>query len=211
MKPSSARKIRLLIADDHLVVRMGLVAVLSFESDLEVVGEASTGDEAISLAKKLKPDVIVMDLMMPNTDGAQATAVIRRNNPRIKILILTSFGSSRELAEALAAGASGALLKTAEKNELIEAIRKVAAGQTTVTRSLTPTEQFGSTSPLLSARQDEILRLVAKGLTNQDIARILGISVDTVKTHLKSINLKLGTASRTEATTTALDAGFLRN
>ena len=198
------RKTRILLADDHLVVRMGIATIISFEPDLEVVAEADTGEEAVQFARERRPDVVVMDLMMPGMDGAEATAAIRREEPSAKILILTTFGTSDEMRRALDAGAMGGLLKSSSKDEIISAIRAVADGR----RVLSPEIEHGlgpsSDAPSLTTRQLEVLNLAAKGFTNHEIGEILGIGANGVKDHLKAIYGRLGVASRTEATSMAI-------
>ena len=198
-------KTRILLADDHLVVRMGIASIISFEPDLEVVAEADTGEEAVALARAHKPDVVVMDLMMPKLSGADATVAILQENPAVRVLILTTFGTSEDMRRALDAGAAGGLVKSSSQAEIIAAIRAVAAGQ----RVLSPEIEhaLGTTAepPLLSMRQLEVLNLAAKGFTNREIGEILGIGVNGVKAHLKVIYTRLGAASRTEATSLAIN------
>ena len=198
-------KTRILLADDHLVVRMGIASIISFEPDLEVVAEADTGEEAVALARTHKPDVVVMDLMMPKLNGADATVAILQENPAVRVLILTTFGTSEDMRRALDAGAAGGLVKSSSQAEIIAAIRAVAAGR----RVLSPEieHSLGTTSdpPLLSMRQLEVLNLAAKGFTNREIGDILGIGVNGVKAHLKLIYTRLGAASRTEATSIAIN------
>ena len=204
------RKTRILIADDHLVVRMGLAAIIGIERDMTVVGEACDGQAAVRLAATLKPDVIVMDLMMPKLGGADATETILRANPAAKILILTTFGTSDELRHALDAGAVGALVKDSAHGQLIAAIRHAASGERTISpeieRQLTASEQ----EPELTPRQSEILAYVAKGLNNREIAKQIGIGPDCVKAHLKTAFSRLSAASRSEAVAIALRKGLLR-
>lgn len=209
MKKNAPRKIRILLVDDHLVVRMGLAAVLSLEPDMDVVGEADSGVTAVSQALSLKPDVVVMDLLMPKLNGDQATARILAVAPNAKILILTSFGNADELKNALEAGAIGALPKTASQAEIIAAIRSAVTGSP-IADGLTPIPSANADSQsLLSERQTEILGLVARGFTNKDIADALHITLETVKDHLKKIFVQLGAASRTEASTIASDLGII--
>lgn len=197
-------RIRILLADDHAIVRMGLVSLLGMEDDLEVIAEACDGTEAIAQAKRLRPDVVIMDLMMPKTDGIAATAALKEALPDTKIVILTSFGSSDGITRALNGGASGALLKNAAENELVPAIRAVCAGKTFVSKEIR--EQIAADPPVtnLTKRQLEILESIVRGLSNADIARQLGISEITVKNHLTSIFARIGASSRTEAATIAL-------
>lgn len=196
--------IRVLLADDHLVVRMGLSAVISFERDMTVVAEASTGQEAVNLAQQHHPDVVVMDLMMPHMDGIEATRAILSKNPSAKILIITSYGASTELCSAIDAGAIGAIVKTSTQPQIISAIRATANGQRVVSPEIEYTLKSNEYRPQLSSRQIEILTLVSKGLTNQEIANMLGISIDTIKDHLKTIFAHLGAATRAEAASVAI-------
>lgn len=199
--------VRILLADDHLVVRMGIASILSFEPDFEIVGEAETGADAVRLAAELQPDIVLMDLMMPEMNGAEATRQILGNGggPRPRILVLTSFGTSQEVCQAIKAGASGALLKTSSREEIIAAVRGALAGETVVSPEIRPLLVAKESAPELSSRQLEVLNLVAKGFSNQDIARILGIGVNGVKDHLKAIFARLEVSSRTEAAAVARD------
>ena len=202
-------KIRVLLADDHLVVRMGLAAIISFEKDLKLVGEASDGEEAVRKAAELRPDVIVMDLMMPLLDGASATARIRAANPESKVLVLTTFGGSEEMKRALEAGAAGALVKGAQKKDLLSAIRRIAAGERVVSDEIARAIEM-LPSGELSERQIEVLRLAAKGLSNRDIAKVLGVSLDCIKEHLKLVFARFNAATRTEAVAIAVARGLVR-
>lgn len=204
------KKLRVLLADDHLVVRIGLSALIDKQADMSVIGEATDGAEAIELAGKLTPDVIVMDIMMPGTGGAEATIRIKREHPDVKILILTTFGSSPDVRRALDAGASGALSKDALQAELLNAIRRVANGECVIDKEIKSSLAVIPPASTLSARQIEVLRLVAKGFDNKEIARLLELSVDGVKKHLKVIFASLGAASRTEAVSIALNDGLLK-
>jgi DNA-binding NarL/FixJ family response regulator len=203
--PNTKTRTKILLADDHLIVRMGLSAVISFEPDLEVVAEADTGEDAVLLARTHKPDVVVMDLMMPNLDGASATARIVRENPSVRVLILTTFGLSEDMRRALAAGASGGLVKSSSQEKIITAIRAVAAGERVFSPEIKHALALESEPPILSMRQLEVLNLTAKGFTNKEIGDFLGIGVNGVKAHLKQINARLGATSRTEATTIAIN------
>lgn len=196
---SKKEKIRVLVADDHVVVRMGIASIISFERDLSVVGEAESGEEAVRLVRELKPDVTVMDLMMPKMGGAEAIAEIRRTDPEAKILVLTTFGASLEMKRAMDAGALGAVAKTSTPEKIISAIRAVAAGRRAVSREIEQGLRTVGDIPGLSARQLEILKLVAKGYSNPEVAGILDIGVDAVKDHLTNIYARLGVSSRAEA------------
>ena len=200
--------LRILIADDHMIVRMGLATLIGLEPGLSVVGEADNGEDAVARAKELRPDIVVMDLMMPGMDGAEATAEIRKALPETKVLLLTTFGAADGVRRALAAGASGALVKDTSHDQLLDAIRDIAAGRRVLSPEIAKTAK-DVPSVDLTDRQLEIVRLLVKGLTNQDIARIAGISLEGVKSHLKSIYQKLGVASRTEAASRALVEGLV--
>ena len=204
------KKIRIAIADDHSVVRMGLAALLKYERDMTVVGKASDGQEAVRLAQTEQPDVVIMDLMMPVLDGVAATARIRKECPNVRVLVLTTFGSSADVSRALAAGASGALMKDASNDELLEAIRTVAAGDEAVSPDIRSALPLPSDEPLLTRRQQEVLEYATRGLTNADIARIFGISTDAVKQHLSAVFAKLGAANRAEAIAIVLRRQLLK-
>ena len=203
-------KIRVLLADDHVIVRMGIASAISFEDDMVVVGEAGNGQKAVEMAGELLPDVVVMDLMMPRLNGTEATAAIMKDHPEIGILILTSFITSADLGGAIRAGARGALSKTSSQGEIIAAIRKVAAGEQVLAKSLEKDMALKRLTPELTGRQIEVLRLASRGFTNQDIANILGISPNSVKDHVKLIFQRLGVSKRSEAVAIALRDGLLK-
>ncbi len=210
MKTTETKRIRILLADDHLVVRTGLSALLGIEPDLEVVGEAADGEEAVRCAKALRPDVVIMDLMMPRMNGVAATTALRSELPDAKVLVLTTFGDSANVRRALDAGATSALIKDASRAELVGAIRRTAAGTRVVSREMRATVMLDEPPPALSPRHVEILALVAKGLNNRDIARVLGIGRDCVKAHLKTTFARLGVASRAEAVAIAIRRSLLK-
>ena len=209
-KTKMDNKTRILIADDHLVVRMGLAAIIGIEKDMTVVGEACDGREAVRLAATLRPDVIVMDLMMPKLGGTDATEAILKANPSAKILILTTFGTSDELRRALDAGAVGALVKDSAHGQLIDAIRHAASGELTIHPEILRQLKASEQKPELSPRQIEILTFVSKGLSNADIAEVIGIGRDCVKAHLKTAFSRLGASSRAEAVSIALKNRLLK-
>ena len=203
-------KITVLIADDHSIVRMGLASLLNAEPDIEVIGEAENGDVAVTKARELNPDVVVMDLVMPQKDGSTATAEILDEFPEIKILLLTTFGTSDGIARALAVGASGALMKNTDFNEFVSSIRIVAAGGKAVSKEI---EQLMADDPPvhdLTQRQKDILSSVVRGLTNADIAKQFTIRESSVKDHLTAIFTKLGAANRSEAISIALRKHLLK-
>lgn len=195
--------IRVLIADDHAVVRTGLDQLLSTEGDIELVGAAANGAEAVELAAQLRPDVVLMDLGMPVLDGAGATRRITAEVPSVRVVVLTSFADDRHIAEALDAGAIGYVLKHADPDELIGAVRAAAAGDAPLdpkaARVLLEARRNPSPRGRLSAREEEVLRLVAQGLANKLIARRLGISERTVKAHLTNVFAAIGVTDRTQA------------
>ena len=203
-------KIRILIADDHTIVRIGLKALVESEADIEVVGEAEDGKDAVKKTLELRPDVVIMDLVMPKLDGADATHEICAKLPDTKVLILTTFGTSDGIAHALEAGAHGALMKTTDDATIVAAIRDVARGRRFISQEVRrqlaldpPTEQF-------SPRQSEIMRSITKGLSNKEIASNLGIRIDSVEEHVKAILKKLGAANRAEAVAIALRKHLLK-
>lgn len=215
-----AAPIRVLIADDHPILRAGIAGVLSDEPDIEIVGEASDGDAAISQAASIRPDVVLMDLRMPRTDGVAATAAITSAETS-RVLILTTYESDDRIVAAIEAGAAGYLLKAAPHEEIIAGIRAVAAGQSALSPQLavrlvqrmrspavvgTPSARSGAA---LTDREREVLALVAKGFGNKQIAAELGIGAATVKTHLQRVFDKLQVTDRTRAVTLALEKGLL--
>lgn len=201
--------IDILLADDHQVVRMGLAAIIAAESDMHLVGEASDGAEAVARTKKLVPDVVLMDLMMPQMDGAKATAEILASNPNTKVLVLTTFGEAEEMMRAMDAGAAGALIKDTPRGELVAAIRAVAEGRKVVSPEIAHVLGNRPERPQLSPRQLEVLGYAAKGLTSKVIASKMGITADCVNGHLRAIFAHLKTTSRTEAVATAIRLGLI--
>ena len=194
-----SNKLKILIVDDHAIVRDGLAAILKFQKDMTVVGEADDGQAAILKAQELHPDIILMDLMMPNMNGADATAAIKRILPDTQILLLTSYGTSSDLSRAFKNGATGAITKSLPKEELLSAIRNVAAGMRIASPEIEQTLKEDATTPSLTPRQLEILHSLTRGLTNDDIAREFGLSKAGVKFHLLTIFRKLNVSNRTEA------------
>ena len=203
-------KIKILIADDHAVVRMGLSALFRAKGDLDVVGQARDGEEAVAEARRLKPDVVVLDLMMPKASGVEATDALRRAAPGVRILVLTSYATTDGIAQALKAGASGAILKNAETSELVEAIRRVAAGESYVSPEIQALMKSDPPVDALTCRQTEILHSLARGLTNKDIARQFGLSVRSVEEQVNHILERVGAANRAEAVAIALRKHLVR-
>ncbi|MBR3821992.1 MAG: response regulator transcription factor [Kiritimatiellae bacterium] len=202
--------IRVLIADDHTIVRIGLRTLLGAEKDIEVVGEAKNGEMAVKEALRLRPDVVIMDLMMPKMDGAEATAVLHEKLPETKVIILTTFGSSDGIAHAIESGAAGALMKTADDAALISTIRSVAGGKTVISPDIKRLLAEDPPIPVLTTRQTEVLQSMMRGLTNRDIAKQLGIRQDGVNEHVAAILAKIGAANRTEAVAIALRKHLLK-
>jgi len=205
----SESPIRVLVVDDHFVVRIGLVALVNTEPDLTVVGEADDGEQAITMYQKLQPDLVLMDLRMPGKSGPEATTQIRRLSDKARVLILSAFDGDEEIHGALAAGAQGYVLKSATGEELIPAIRAVAAGKRWIPQNVASRLKSRNLFEQLTARETSVLREVAKGLSNKELADTLGITEHTAKDHLKSILAKLRVADRTQAVTAALQRGII--
>ena len=203
-------KLKILIADDHALVRMGVSALISAQRDMTVVGQAKNGAEAVREALRLKPDIVIMDLMMPVKDGIAATAEIKAALPNTQVLILTTYTTSDGIAEAIDKGARGAVFKSDANDELLTAIHKVAAGKKFISPAIQ--RQFESDPPAdpLSPRQTDILKGIVDGKSNADIARELGISPTVVRDHTSVIFEKLGVTNRTEAVAVALRKQLLK-
>jgi NarL family two-component system response regulator LiaR len=208
--------IRVLVADDHAIVRRGICALLATEPDIEVVGEAQDGREAVAEAQRLRPDVVLMDLVMPCMDGLEATRHIAACQPEVRVLVLTSFSGDDKVFPAIKAGALGYLLKDSGPEELVQAIQQVYRGESslhpTVARrllhELSAHAGRGPGSDLLTERETEVLRLIAQGRSNREIAQQLAISEATVRTHVSNILNKLKLSSRTQAALYALREGL---
>ena len=199
-----------LIADDHAIVRMGLAALLEPEPGIRVIGEADDGDVAIRKAMRNKPDIVIMDIMMPVRDGISATQEIKSKLPHTRVLILTTSTVSDDLSRALEAGADGAITKSNANAQLLTAIRAIAAGKRWVSPEIE--KQIATDPPVqkLTERQEQVLSSIVRGLTNADIAHQLGIREDSVKEHLNLIFSKIGAANRAEAVAIALRRHLLR-
>jgi NarL family two-component system response regulator LiaR len=211
---SESKLIRVLLVDDHAVVRSGLGAFLLVYDDLELIGEAGGGEEAVRLCEKLQPDVVLMDLVMPGMDGAAATRVIRERWPHVQVVALTSFKEKDLVQGVLEAGAIGYMLKNVSADELADAIRAAHSGQSTLAPEaaqvlIQATREPPSPGHDLTPREQEVLALMVEGLNNPDIAERLVMSRSTVKFHVSNILSKLGVASRTEAVSLALQKNLV--
>ena len=214
----TADSIRILIADDHPIVRQGLAAVLDREKDLKVVGQAGNGDEAVSEAARLHPDVILMDLQMPVMDGVEAIQQIKQEDPDVGIIILTTYDTDENIFRGVEAGARAYLLKDSPPEEVLKAIRAVHRGESLIQLSVasrlldrfTQLSRASATEGGLSSREVEVLQLTAKGIVNKEIAAQLLIGESTVKTHLIHIFNKLGVKGRTEAVAEAARRGIIK-
>jgi DNA-binding NarL/FixJ family response regulator len=226
---------RLLIADDHPLAREGLRAMLAGEPDLEVIAEATDGEEALELCRRLSPELVLMDVQMPRMDGLEATRAIKAERPATSILVVTTHESHDYLLEAMKAGAAGYVLKEATKAQLVDAVRKVLSGESPLnpelairllrqlTEKMKKEEELAASTPrrlpeerpeplppgLLTPREVEVLRLLAQGQTNREIARELSIALSTVKNHVQHIITKLGVSDRTQAAVRAVELGVL--
>ena len=207
-------KIKVLIADDHTVVRKGIRALLETEPGIEVVGEARDGEDALHKALALKPDVVLMDLVMPVMDGVQATRALKERLPGAKVLVLTSFAEDRRIVAAIEAGAAGYLLKDSSPEDLVRAIREVHRGESSLHPAVAQrliSRLRGGEEPKrepLTERETKVLSLIARGLSNREIAKALSISEPTVRTHVSNILRKLGLKSRTQAALYPLRQGL---
>ncbi len=206
---SAEQKISILCVDDHPLVRKGIASILANEPDLNMVGEAGNGHEAVEMFRSLQPDVVLMDLRMPDMDGIEATKQIRKINPDAKIIALTSYDGDQDIYKAIEAGVRGYILKEMVHTKVIDAIHTVHAG-----KRLMPTEVAERLSEYfpqvaLTPREIEVLRYVAKGMANKEIAHHLGTASGTVKMHVQNILAKLGASDRTHAVTIALERGIL--
>lgn len=204
------KKIKILIADDHMIVRLGLAALFSHEKDMQVLGEAEDGLQAVDMAQKLHPDVIVMDLMMPGLDGVGATRKIKELSPDTRILILTSYSTSDGIAHALDADADGAVLKTSDDASMLTAIRTIAAGKRFVSTEIQNLLAVDPPAKELSPRQKDVLDSMIRGLTNKNIAEQLGIGEGRVEAHINAIFSKINAANRAEAVAIALRKQLLK-
>ena len=203
------QNIRILVVDDHHIVRQGLVALLSTVSDFEVVAEADDGAEAVELHRKLRPDVTIMDLRLPRISGVDAIIAIRSEFPQARFIVLTTYDGDEDIYRALQAGAKGYLLKGMNAGELTDAIRTVHAGKTRIPSVVAERLAERVSGTELTTRELEVLRLIVQGHSNKEIGNRLHISEATVKTHINNLLSKLGVSDRTQAATTALQRGLV--
>jgi len=206
----TTKALRLLIVDDHAITRMGLTSLLGSQPMLKVIGDAGDWRTAVELAMRERPDVVIMDLMMPGVDGAETTRRLLEKWSEAKVLILTTFSLSNGISQALANGALGAILKSAELPDLVTAIQAVAEGRKWLSEDVELMLKNDPPLPRLTDRQKEILESVTRGLSNKDIAKQLGISAPMVNEHINAIFAKLGAANRTEAVAIALRKHLLK-
>ena len=203
------KKLRRLIADDHAIVRFGISTLINSTGDMEVTAMASNGEEAVETARRLAPDIVIMDLMMPKKDGIAATQEIKESLPETKILLLTTFSTSDGIAAALKAGASGAILKSSENDELISALRRIAAGESVISDEVADLLCCDPPLPPLSHRQIQILEEMAKGRSSKEIADKLKLQKDSVDKYVHNLMRKINASSRTEAVAIALKKRLL--
>ena len=206
---SATRPVRLLVVDDHHIVRQGLIALLSTVPEMEVVAEASDGKQALELYRRHQPDVTLMDLRMNSMNGVETTRAIRAEFPNARIIVLTTFDGDEDIYRALQAGARGYLLKGMDTEELLAAIRTVHSGKSRIPAPVAERLAERMNTPALTERETEVLRLIVGGNSNKEIAAALFISEATVKTHINSLLSKLGVTDRTQAATTALQRGIV--
>jgi len=210
MSKSTEELIRILIIDDHPAVRVGLTSMLGTQAELEVVGAAANGEEALAILKKHAVDVLLLDLRMPATDGIETMLRVKHAGHAVRVIILTSFDTDEDIYGAIRAGAQGYLLKDASLKEMVEAVRAVHAGKKYLPNAIAARLADRMMRPNLTARELDILKMVAKGLTNRNIGHALGISSFTVKNHVNRIIEKLEVSDRTEAATISIQKGIIR-
>ena len=204
------KKSRILIVDDHALLRHGLKSIIQYQKDMKVVGEAENGRLAVQQAKALSPDLVIMDLVMPVMDGVEASRLIKADSPDTKILILTTFGTSADIVRALDAGATGAVMKDTPDDKLLSAMRRIVNGETVLAPEIESMIKNDPIPPKLTERQMDILSSIARGFTNRDIALQLGLKPSGVRVHIDAILSKLCAATRAEAVAIAIKRGLLK-
>lgn len=209
MPKLQSNSIRILIVDDHPVVRAGLVSMLGTQSELQVIGSASSGDEALNIIQRDSPDVVLLDLRMPGMNGVETLLAIKRLGLAVRVIILTSYETDEDIYRAVQAGAQGYLLKDTSLREMVEAIKVIDGGKRYIPRLIAARLAERMMRTNITARELEILKMLAKGLTNKQIGHVLGISDNTVRNHVNSIIEKLEVSDRTEAATTAIQRGII--
>jgi DNA-binding NarL/FixJ family response regulator len=201
--------IRVMIVDDHPLVRIGMATVLSQQPDMTVVAEAEDGDRALELFRSLRPDVVLMDLRLRAQSGAECTRALLAESPRARVLVISNYDGDEDIHQALASGALGYLFKSIVEDELVDAIREVHAGRRYLPGNVVLRLREREASLHLTQRENEMLELLGKGLSNREMGQVLGVTEDTVKTHLKSLFRKLNVSDRAEAVREAMQRGFL--
>lgn len=208
---SKPKSIRIVIADDHIVVRDGLAAILGLQPDMEIVAEAGDGEEACAAFEKHRPDVLLLDLRMPKLDGVDVVRAVCAKHPDARIVIITTYAGDEDIFHSLKAGAKGYLLKDAPRQQIIEAVRNVFAGEDYIPAAIARKLAQHALKPQLTTREVEVIQRMARGESNKEIGVALSISEGTVKTHVKGVLAKLEATSRTEAVTIARRRGFIRD
>jgi len=206
---SSARAMTILLVDDHPLMRIGMKAVIQGQEDMTIVGEAKDGNKAIQLFRRLHPDVVLMDLRMPGKTGVEATAAIVAEFPQARVLLISNYDGDEDISQAMDAGAAGYLFKSIMEDEMLNAIRQVHAGKRYLPRAVTLRLRERTAPVRLTQRENDILSMLGKGFSNKELANVLGVSADTVKTHLKNLFRKLNVSDRAEAMREAIHRGFL--
>lgn len=203
--------IKVMIVDDHPLVRVGMATVVNQQSDMVIAGEAEGGPCVIELIRQQRPDVVLMDLRLRGDDGVRLTGAIRAEFPDARVLVISNYDGDEDIHRALGAGAMGYLFKSVVEDELIDAIREVYAGRRYLPRSVATRLEEHDLAPALTRREDEILDLLGRGMSNRELGQVLGVSEDTVKTHLKSLFRKLEVSDRAEAVREGLRRGFIHS
>lgn len=201
--------ITILVIDDHPLMQIGIKAVIHGQEDLSIIGEARDGQTAIELFRRLQPGVVLMDLRLPGKTGIEATTAITSEFPQARVLVISNYDGDEDISQALDAGAAGYLFKSVMEDELLDAIRQVHAGKRYLPRNVTLRLHERTEPVRLTQRENDILTMLGKGFSNKELARILGVSTDTVKTHLKNLFRKLNVSDRAEAVREAIHRGFL--